>query len=289
MENNTKIRTVKHLLMNMNKGTYNLEHIVQRQGGQWAKQQKALLIDSIFKNIVIPQIVFCEKDGETFVVDGKQRLEALQEYTSSKIFNKLSEEEKDKVFSAEISTITYINVNDEEIFEIFERYNNGVNLSGSQKLRSTTTPTILNEIKATLANPFFIKCNITKGQKKKNEDETTILQACMLAGGFDFKNFSYQEVERYLKETKEEEILKNIKKINENATKLDKIITKKEKNLKKIHLPAILAFCDGSKEFDSKLTKFLTNYENETTYRQYCQGSTSQKENVMGRVNYWKK
>ena len=54
MENSTKVRNVKSLLRDLNKGTYNLNHIVQRSASQWSKKQQESLLDSIInKNIVL--------------------------------------------------------------------------------------------------------------------------------------------------------------------------------------------------------------------------------------------
>lgn len=297
MQNQTKVRNIKSLMRDMKKGMYNMEHPVQRRSEQWNKAAKELLFDSLNKNIVILPIIFAIKDDVTFVVDGKQRLSILDEFINQKDtklkfndmkFDDLDEDTKDKILSAEITTITYINCTDEDIFELFERYNNGVALSGSQKSRSYCTIAILLHIKEILAHPFIAKCNITKGQELKSEDEICILQAAMVVNGFEFKNFSNKEVDRYLKETKEEDIIASLVALKDKLDILDSIIEEKQKVLKKIHLPAIIASANNTEEFKNKLLNFIENYDNESEYRSFCQGATSQKENVMGRLNYWK-
>lgn len=297
MQNQTKVRNVKSLMRDMKKGMYNMEHPVQRRSEQWNKAAKEMLFDSLNKNIVILPIIFAIKDDVTFVVDGKQRLSILDEFINQKDtklkfndmkFDDLDEDTKDKILSAEITTITYTNCTDADIFELFERYNNGVALSGSQKSRSYCTIAILLHIKELLAHPFIAKCNITKGQELKSEDEICILQAAMVVNGFEFKNFSNKEVDRYLKETNEEDIIASLVALKDKLDILDSIIEEKQKVLKKIHLPAIIASANNTDEFKNKLLNFIENYDNEHEYRSFCQGATSQKENVMGRLNYWK-
>ena len=297
MQNQTKVRNVKSLMRDMKKGLYDMEHPVQRKSNMWNENSKKLLFDSINKNIVILPVVFAIKDDITFVVDGKQRLSILDEYINQKDtklrfngmkFDELDEDTKDKILSAEITTITYTNCNDEEIFELFARYNNGVALSGDQKIRGAASIDILSLVKDVLNHNFFEKVNFTKGQLKKSEDETVILQTMMILSEFDFKNFSFKEIERFLQETDLETIKKVKDIIIANLDVLDGFIGEKKKNLKKINLPMILSTVRNDEDWKNKLVDFLDNYESKEDYRQYCQGSTSQKEMVLGRLNYFK-
>lgn len=297
MQNQTKVRNVKSLMRDMKKGLYDMEHPVQRKSEMWNKNSKELLFDSINKNIVILPIIFAIKDDITFVVDGKQRLSILDEYINQKDtklrfnglkFDELDEDTKDKILSAEITTITYTNCSDEEIFELFARYNNGVALSGDQKIRGAATIDILSLVKDVLNHNFFEKVNFTKGQLKKSEDETVILQTMMILSEFDFKNFSFKEIERFLQETDLETIKKAKDIIITNLDVLDSFVEEKQKNLKKINLPMVISTVRNDEDWKNKLVDFLENYESKEDYRQYCQGSTSQKEMVLGRLNYFK-
>lgn len=298
MQNQTKVRNVKSLMRDMKKGMFDMNHPVQRKAEQWNKAAKELLFDSINKNIVILPIVFAVKDDVTFVVDGKQRLGILDEFINRKDtklrfngvkFDDLDEDTKDKILSAEITTITYTNCTDEEIFELFERYNNGVSLSGSQKSRSYANIEILAELQKVLTHPFMLKCNITEGQKKKSEDETTILQAAMLISDFSFKDFSFKEINRYLQEVETQDIIKTLQVIYQKMDILDNFIEEKQKNLKKIALPMVLATVENNETYKGNLLNFLENYKEQEEFKKYAQGSTSQKAMVMGRWEVFKK
>lgn len=303
-DSTTKVRTIKSLMRDVKNGKLNNEHIVQRRGSQWGKKQKELLVDSCLYGYVIPTITFASAFGDDsgilFVVDGKQRLETLWEYTQDlfkydgKKFSELSEEEQDKILSTEISTVTYNGLTDVGISSVFNRLNNGTSLSASQKTRGILDGAILEKIRQILDKPFFEKCNITKGQIKKSEDEFVILQAAMLIAYDLVPSFSQKDVEGFVTEDYSiEEILQFLDKIDANVDILDGIVEEKNKFLKKIHLPHILANASDDDKFKNSLTHFLGNYDNKDAidiqnYRLHCQGSTSQKQNVEGREKYWK-
>lgn len=298
MDSTTKVRTVKSLMRDIKNEKINFEHLVQRQSNQWSKKQQELLIDSLLKGIVLPQIVFIVQNDITYVLDGKQRLTTIDEYIKSKEFEILTDDEKDLITSSEISTITYSNVNDDEIFELFKRYNNGVNLAGGQKTRSFCNKEVLLKIKNELKdNDIKTVWNITKGQAAKDEDEMVMFQTMMLVSNFEYKNFSNKEVERFLEETSKETLNDALNNVLNNVGIVYNIVieslgNEKQKNLKKIHLPFIFAFANDSEEYKNKLINFLTNYSSENSefdeYRSHCTTGTSQKEHVQGRLSYWK-
>lgn len=299
LASSSKNTAIHSLMVQVKNGKLNLNHSVQRKAEQWKLDQKEKFLHSLIIGVISPEIVVAEMDGEKlFVVDGKQRLSCLDEYINKKDtkltvfgrkFNELDDNTKDALTGSNINVVTYANVKDEDIFSLFERYNNGVSLSSSQKSRSYCSIALLDRIQSIL-NSVFIKekCNITKGQSLKDEDTIVLVQACMIASGFIFKSFNGKEVDRYLQETETDAIMKTLDVIEEHIQILDGIVSDKEKNLKKIHLPMILACANDTEAFKNKLLNFLNDYENQTEYRQYCQGSTSQKENVLGRLNYWK-
>jgi hypothetical protein len=304
LDSTTKVRTVKSLMRDVKNKKLNNEHIVQRKGQQWSKKQKELLIDSCLHGFVIPTITFStlsfDKTNTLFVVDGKQRLETLWEYTNDvfkyngKKFSELTEEEQDRILSTEISTVTYNQLTDVGISDVFSRLNNGTALSASQKTRGLVDGMILVKIKQILDNNFFTKCNITNGQIKKSEDEFVILQAAMLVEYDLVPAFSQSDVEEFVTENYSiNEVIEILDKIEEKVVILNEIVEEKNKFLKKIHLPHIIAHANRTDEFKNRLLHFLTNYDNKEDadiqlYRSFCQGSTSQKQNVEGRENYWK-
>lgn len=287
MVGNVKVRTIKSLMRDMKKEMYNLEHPVQRKGNQWGKNEKEKLFDSLLNNIILFPIVFCQQDDELFVIDGKQRLETLDELINSDKFkDKYSEEDQDHILSSEITTITYTQCTDTDIFTLFERYNNGVQLSGSQKARSYTTMDILSKVREALKHPFFGLCNFTKGQIKKSEDEIVVLEAVMLINGYDYKNFSFKEIDKFL--DGHDNLDNEFTALNQNLDVLYDIVGEYNKNLKKLHLPFIIANARNDEQFANGLLNFLNDYDNQEEYRSHCQGGTSQKQSVDFRNNFFK-
>lgn len=302
LASSSKNIAIHSLMVQIKNGKINLSHSVQRKSSQWSLKQQEKLLLSIIQGVILSAVVIAEQNGERFCLDGKQRLETLYSFCCKpsdpkfnpklkvfgRSFNELDEQTKDAIEGSNINVVTYQNCTDAEIFELFERYNNGVALSSAQKSRSYCSIRLLNKIKE-LLDSHFIKeiCNITKGSILKDEDTITLIQSAMIASGFDFKSFNNKEVDRFLQEIEENEIMAALDIIEEHIQILDSIVTEKQKNLKKIHLPMILACANSTDEFKNKLLNFLENYENETEYRSFCQGSTSQKENVQGRLNYW--
>lgn len=298
LNSSSKNTAIHSLMVQVKNKKLDMNHVVQRRSEQWDLEKKSKFLESLITGIISPEIVICEINAKKFVCDGKQRLSCLDEYINRKDtkltvfgrkFDELDENTKDALTGSNINVITYSNCTDEDVFSIFERMNNGVSLSGPQKSKSYASITILEKINKVLDTTFFLdKANITKGQKLKDEDFNVVIQSAILCSGWDFKNFSSKEVDRYLQQNDEQKILSDLDAVLEKIYILEKIVDKKEKNLKKIHLPMIIACADYSPEYIDKLKNFLHDYENQTEYRQYCQGSTSQKENVMQRWDYWK-
>ena len=288
MNNQVRVRNIKFLMREMKKGSYNLEHPVQRKSNQWSLKEKELLIDSILNNIDLFPIVFVIDDKIQYVIDGKQRLTVLQEFIDNKFkyndktFSELTEDEQDMILSSELTTITYTDCSQNEIFTLFSRYNNGVMLSGDQKLRGESNTHLLDIVKEILNHPFFKKVNFSNKQLLKSEDETVILQSLMVISGFEFKNFSFKEITRFIQETDVKLFFEYRDKLIDNLDILNGMLEDKVyKNLKKIHIPMIITTVQDTEEYKEKIIDFLENYKEKEEYRKYCQGDTSQKEMVM--------
>lgn len=299
LKNEQRMVTLRSLINMVKNGKINLNHAIQRHSSQWSKEQESALVDSLMKAIVLPPIILSD-DGETiWCLDGKQRLSTLLKFyfeglkitlDGMKItYEDLEQEKKDFLDNTNINLITYYNLNDEQTALLFTRLNNGTALSGDQKLRGIESLEVLSTVKEILSHSFFEKVNFTKGQLRKSEDETVILQTMMLLSeDFEIKNFSFKEVQRFVEETDVETIKELAARITTNLDILDGIIEEKQKNLKKINLPMIIANARDDVNWKNNILDFLENYETKEDYKVFCQGSTSQREMVMGRLDYFK-
>lgn len=310
MEYSNKTRTVTAYLRDIKKEVISFGHKVQRKNNQWNKQQQSKLIVTMLTSYMpIPPIHVLSEDDILWVIDGKQRLTTISAYVNDefrldkrvlpievngesvelarKKFSELPEELQAKIKETEIIQVKYVDYTDEQVASIYAALNNGTPLSADQKLRAALPSDVLDAIDDVLESPFFEKANLTAGQIRKGEDLSVVLQAAMLISGSDFKNFSGAEMLSFAEDCD----VSLIKKLRDACDKLDEVIPEREKLLKKISLPMVIAVAaeqDNISKFGEKLQKFFENYEDNEEYKQYCQTSTASRQNVLGRWEYFK-
>ncbi len=318
MNHYSKTATVNSYIKGLKSRKYNLNHQVQRGSEQWNKTQKSLLIDSVIRNYIpIPALSALKIDDKTFsVIDGKQRLSTLYSFynnefklskeiapiiinneeieLANKKFKDLPTEIQDNFLSFEIPMIIYEDYSLEQISEVFSRLNNGTVLSKEQKMKAQL---ITNEKLAAFINrvsnsDFFTqKINLTTGQLRKNEDISVILQTLMLITNTEYVDFTAKSVLNFANTVDLNDDIFN--KMDKGIELLNSIFEEKQKVLKKINLPVVIAvasLCD-TKAKEDKFKKFIKdfveNYENNTEYKAFLMSSTTKKENVQGKFNYF--
>lgn len=311
MEYSNKTRTVTAYLRDIKKETISFGHKIQRKNNQWNKQQKSkLIVTMLTAYMPIPPIHVLSEDDILWVIDGKQRLTTINAFVNDefrldkdtlpiefngevvelakKKYSELSEELQAKIKETEIIQIKYVDYTEEQVANIYASLNNGTPLSAGQKLRAALPAGVLEAIDDVLESPFFEKANLTAGQIRKGEDLSVILQAAMLISGQDFKDFSGAEMISFAESCD----LSLIKALRAACDELNAVISERQKHLKKISLPMIIAVAAESDDVDAfgkKLEEFFAGYENNEEYKQYCMGSTASKQNVLGRWEYFKK
>ena len=121
----------------------------QREKTLWSTEAKALLIDSIFRDIDIPKLYFNLNDKREYeVVDGNQRLWAIWEYLNdqyacsvngeSKKFSALKTTEKHTIETYTLQITVFQDASDEFLREHFVRLQLGVPLVSGEKLNALT-------------------------------------------------------------------------------------------------------------------------------------------------------
>ncbi|KAF7332078.1 DUF262 domain-containing protein [Mycena kentingensis (nom. inval.)] len=130
----------------------------------WPQQKQSLLIDSLFKNISVPPIVFAEVKDEEGVpikicVDGKQRLTSIQRFMAGQLPYSLSKnkrfffsspdkqsrmlipnEYKKRFEEKLIRCEEYTQLTAEMEHEIFRRVQEGMPLTAAEKLAAVNSP-----------------------------------------------------------------------------------------------------------------------------------------------------
>lgn len=200
------ISTIPKLCAN---GTYDFTHPLQRSSGQWNKQQKSDLIDSLFRNFHIDAVSLAKDRKKFYVIDGIQRLSTIRDFANGslrlsanlkelpdggsiagKTFEELSEEQKDYFNTRNLATVQMTDYTDEELREVFRRKNNGKPLTTAQKNSVKYTPELYKTIcevtnldqvdeKGKAVKNFWNRV-VTKGIRKNSEDRNLVMQSLML-------------------------------------------------------------------------------------------------------------
>lgn len=313
MKSYNKTRTVQALTRDIKKNKIVLDTSIQRKEDQWNKKKKSLLILSGIQGIIIPGVfakeTLNEKNDTIWeVLDGKQRLTTLnsflndefkldktlpEEYANKK-FSELDEETQNTIKNIEIVVNVYQDITEQETEIIFCRLNNGQKLSNDNLLRAHMGPELRAFVDEAIEKPFMSKTALTNGQLKKSEDQGVVLAALSLIADCGTTDFSKDGLTAFVDEFKEDFNKENVQSILDALDWLDTVIEEKNKYLKKISLPMIIAIaadCDESKKetYANNLKSFLEDYENRADYLQYCSKATTSISNVGGRLQYFKK
>lgn len=130
---------------------------------RWDDKRKSKLIESFLMNVPVPPIFLNEDDfGKYSVIDGKQRLSAINEFITGKLTLKDLEVFKDlngKIFfdlpiefqnslkiRATIRAIIILRQSDKDIkYEVFQRLNTGGVKLNAQEIRNSAFPGLLND------------------------------------------------------------------------------------------------------------------------------------------------
>lgn len=313
MKSYSKTRTIQSLTRDIKKNKIVLDTSIQRKEDQWDRKKKSLLILSGIQGIIIPGIFAKEtlnEKGETIweILDGKQRLTTLNTYLNDgfkldkslpdeyagKKFSELDEETQNIIKNVEIVVNVYQNITEEETEIIFCRLNNGQKLSNDNLYRAHMGKELRSFVDEAINKPFFEKTALTKGQLKKSEDQGVVLSALGLITDNGISEFSKNTMMAFVDNFKDNYNADDTQKILDALDWLDTVIKEKNKYLKKISLPmiiAVAAICDDSKKetYANNLKSFMADYENRTDYLQYCNTATTNSANVAGRLEYFKK
>ena len=280
--------TIKNLKsMYDGKNTLQMDHVIQRQSGQWDgdKLKKSLLIHSILANYPVPPI-YClkeavnEKDYSYSILDGKQRLTTAFDYIDgrypldeetppvviddvtyelgSKYFTDLDTECQQEILRFKFTIYGFEDADDDLIEEIFFRLNNSTPLSKPQKAMPLCGVTNAKFIKSILSDKFFTEiCQFSALQRRKSDDMCTLLQSMMLLdnryAGYEFASISADEIMRYASCIKNNYSEEQQERLYGIIDYLEKVFPEKNKMLKKINIPIVMLAADTAigSDYDS--------------------------------------
>lgn len=318
MDYTSKTRSLQSLVKDMDKGTINLSHKLQRPEGQWNRKQKTDLIDSLLRHYPInPTYAIVEEDGTLSVIDGVQRLSTIRDYIENGFalskdmdsviinneeknlsglkFEKLDEDTKSEILNAELQIYRMTQCTETDIREMFRRQNAGKPLN-SKLLRIVKESDEFSDAVYSLANHPFMNKLMSPAQRKNGTDRDTIVQTFMLVATNqenDFTSFRAKDIDMFVSQYADQYI-NRADILKEAMNKFDESFD--EIKIPVTSIPQILysgyRIIKDKKSFTKlvdKVAEFCVNYDSNDEYKQFVQNGTGSKENVRGRFDYWRK
>jgi hypothetical protein len=318
------------------------DYPIQRASGQWDALQKSLLIHSILGGFPIPPIAIAKADVEghegeaEYVIDGKQRTTTVLDYTSGvadadgnypvtawslhedtptvtigkkeielagRFFDQLDDDAQADILTSSFLIQRMEDATDEEIEELFGRWNNGTPLTKQQKARGKMGTVNAVIIDALLKHNFIQeKAHFTTLQRRRSDDEAVILQTMMLMSSYDLPSngFVADNILKFASEMRDQDITDVTNAIKQALDYINGAVEAKMPILKKLHLPTILL--TAKKALDEKVAPevfvaWLDDFSNaisgrtrdkatvKTSYMKYTNAGSVKREKVIGRVN----
>lgn len=277
--------TIKKLKsMRDEKDTLQMDHVIQRQSGQWDgdRLKKSLLIHSILADYPVPP-VYClketasEKGCSYSILDGKQRLTTAFDYVDgkypldaetpsvtiddvtyelgSKYFTDLDPECQQEILGFKFMIYGFEDADDDLIEEIFFRLNNSTPLSKPQKAMPLCGVENAKFIKSLLSDRFFSEvCKFSALQRRKSDDMCTLLQSMMLLDnryeGYEYTSISADEIMRYAAHIKNNYSERQKERLYDIIDYLEKVFPEQDKMLKKINVPIVMLAADTAMGID---------------------------------------
>jgi len=335
--------SIKDLFRMAESGELNFNYPIQRPSGQWDELQKSLFIHTAASGWAMPPILVFKADKYEYVLDGKQRSTNLINFVrgvrdpetgvypdkayplhvetpdlfiqgmkgkiekikiAGKYFDELPQDVQAEIMTTNIPVQRIEDATDEEIEELFFRWNNGTPLTKQQKSRAkmgTKNATMIEEL---LKHPFMEEvAQFTPLQRRRSDDEAVILQTIMLMKDKDkIESFVADKILNFATEMKNSDLTSIVKEFKDV---LNYAYSANISNplFKKLQLPTV--FMVAKKAKDKKLPseifgKWVEDFNYalgkrskekalvkvEDDYKEKYQGAGSVKRNkILGRLN----
>lgn len=249
---------VKDLISKIESGELDLSTEYQRDT-IWTNEKKALLIDSILRDIDIPKIYLAHfpQESKYECIDGKQRINSILDFynggiqsTSGEIYKKMQD---NKIFlNYPFSVVIIKDPTEEEISELFFRLNFGMPLNGGERLNAMTGE-MRKFIFATIGKngPFLKGLGIKAGKRYRFSRETALAQMVINSLHFrednKFVRSRYEDLYKFFKDYKnfDNKTKAKTSKITTNLSGIEKVFGKNAEKLNgKAAIVSAYLFCE---------------------------------------------
>lgn len=324
MDFSSKTRAISSFSKEVKSGKFNMHHKLQRKEGQWSNLQRGELIDSLLRSYPIDPIR-CEikDDGIRYVFDGVQRstnicnyfndgfrlprslkpviLDGVEYVIAGKKFSQLDEAAQDKIKNSEITVYMFTGCTEDDIREMYRRQNNGKSLSNTQK-RTAIESDAMSEIVFSLADHAFFDKLLSPTQIKRDLPRDIIRETLMLImtnDENDFTSFRSGDINNFVTWFSNQLTHGNIDEeitsiVQKTLDKFDESFADKV-GVNVLSIPMMIysgyQVLKDKKSFDEfikKIEEFVSSYDTNDEYKQYCSSGTSASDKVRGRFDYWK-
>ena len=297
MDYTCRTKTLQSLNKSMEKGNILLSHKLQRPEGQWNKNQKTDLIDSLLRKYPINPTYGIKDEGIVSIIDGVQRLSCIRDFLADKWtlskkmepiilngeekflgglkFSKLDEDIRDLILSSELQLYELTGCTEKDVREMFRRQNAGKPLN-TRQIRVVHESDEFSEAIYSLANHPFMNKLTTPTQRKNGTDRDLIIQTLMLIctnQENDFTSFRTKDIDTFVIDYADE----SLKKVDTLKEAMDSF----DESFEKINIPvtsiSVILYSGYRIKKDKKsfsrlielINEFLNGYENNEEYKQY--------------------
>lgn len=309
----TKLKMEQIIKMN-NAKSLSFDLIIQRKGNIWDLNRKSKMVHTMLLHWPTPSI-FAAKEGRTLsFLEGKQRFTSMisfanDEYKLDKAtppvdgieiaglkFSELPEEFQQRFLNYTFDVIQIEDATIEELEELFFRWNYGMPLRQIETTRALLGGKMLKMIEDVANTPFFQqKAYLSKKSLQRFVDQELVLQILALIHRPD-TGFSSREIQNFVQELRNERTQAELKSKMQNASfYLNQAFLKKEKFLKKLHIPILFKLVLDLQEnalpitpsqFEEWARTFFSELPEE--YAAACESGSAKKENVQTRYHSMK-
>lgn len=323
MKSSCKTRTVTSLVRDMDSKRKKIDfnHPLQRKEGQWSRFVQSILIDSLLREyIVLPTVGEIIENGLS-IIDGKQRLTTTKSYINNefslskklkpviidgkeydiagKKFDKLDEEVREALMSAEMQIYELREATPEDIREMFKRLNSGKPLNKAQMAAVYLNDEIGVGIRRIMEHPFWSKTGMTAGDIKADNTRNIACQILMLISNYGYTGFDSSNIERFCAflNSDTETNIQMIEHVIDVLNVMDEKIEDKIKDLKKLAIPMAVVAMErviGDEEKENAyiqwLQEFFQNFngfKESAEYKEAWTVRTDKLENVSKRLAFF--
>lgn len=313
-----KTRALSSLITDLDK-KYDFNHPLQRQSGQWNKLMMSNLIDSAIRLYPIyPALLDDNGSGMYGVIDGKQRLTIFRDFyknvfalhksllpveidgvtyeIAGKKYEKLDEAVQKRFRDREFQLYIMSNATEEDIREIFARFNSSKGLNNTQKRTTIESDELAKVVFDLKSHPVFKKLT-TPAQRKKDLDKDIVRQVLMLtemSNEYDFGSFRDKDMNKFIEKYNGNINNEKVKIVKQALDTLDESFDKL--SVKKTTVPILIYSYyrvikdkKGIQKWNDWVQNFLATYDTNEEYKQYCNGSgTASPDMVKGRLQYFR-